>query len=206
MTYGGGVYGKGSFKTTGADYAEYFEWIDGNPDNEDRRGRFVTVDGEKIRFATADDDYILGVVSAAPAVEGDNYDDDWQGKYLTDIFGARLTQTVHHEAVYEERETIDPETGEKTIEKVLLHEAYDAEEWILNPDYDPTQEYVSREDRKEWSPIGFMGKLVVIDDGTCKVNGYCKAGENGIATKTTDKSGYRVMERIDDTHIKILVR
>ena len=206
VSYAGSVYGIGSFKTTGADYAEYFEWLDGNPDNEDRRGRFVTLDGDKIRFATADDDYILGVVSAAPAVEGDNYDDDWQGKYLTDVFGTRLTQTVHYEAEYEEHEIIDPETGEKTVEKVLLHEAYDAEEWILNPDYDPTQEYVSREDRKEWSPIGFMGKLVVIDDGTCKVNGYCKAGENGIATKTTDKSGYRVMERIDDTHIKILVR
>ena len=165
---------------------------------------FVTLDGEKIRLATADDDYILGVVSANPCIEGDVYSDDWQGKYLTDVFGQRLTQTVHIHARYEEQEVTDPETGETTTENVLIEEEHDAVQWVLNPDFDPEQEYVSREDRKEWSPIGLMGKLVVVDDGTCEVNGYCKAGVNGIATKADD--GYRVMARIDDTHIRVLVR
>ena len=204
VTYSGDVYGLSSFKATGADYAEYFEWKDGNPNNEDRRGRLVTLDGEKIRLATADDDYILGVVSANPCIEGDVYSDDWQGKYLTDVFGQRLTQTVHIPARYEEQEVIDHETGETTTENVLVEEEHDAVQWVLNPDYDPEKEYVSREDRKEWSAVGMMGKLVVVDDGTCEVNGYCKAGVNGIATKAND--GYRVMARIDDTHIRVLVR
>ena len=212
VAYDGSVYGLASYSSSGADYAEYFEWKDGNTDNEDRRGRLVTLDGEKIRFATADDDYILGVVSANPCIEGDVYSDDWQGKYLTDVFGQRLTQTVHIPARYEEQKVIDPETGETTTENILVEEEHDAVQWVLNPEYDPEQEYVSREDRKEWSAIGLMGKLVVVDDGTCEVNGFCKAGVNGIATKSRDieglptNDGYRVMARIDDTHIRVLVR
>ncbi len=204
VTYAGKAYGLSAYGSSGADYAEYFEWADGNPDSEDRRGRLVTLDGEKIRFATADDDYILGVVSANPCIEGDVYSDDWQGKYLTDVFGQRLTQIVHIPARYEEQEITDPETGETTTENVLIEDEHDAVQWVLNPDYDSEQEYISREDRKEWTSIGLMGKLVVIDDGTCEVNGYCKAGVNGIATKADD--GYRVMARIDDTHIRVLVR
>lgn len=212
VTYTGKAYGLSAYGSSGADYAEYFEWKDGNPNNEDRRGRLVTLDGEKIRFATADDDYILGIISANPCVEGDIQPDDWQGKYLTDVFGQRLTQTVHIPARYEEQEVTDPETGEATTENVLIEDEHDAVQWILNPDYDPEQEYVSREDRKEWSPVGMMGKLVVVDDGTCEVNGFCKAGANGIATKSRDieglptNDGYRVMARIDDTHIRVLVR
>ncbi len=195
----------GTYNSAGADYAELFEWLDGNPDNEDRRGRFVTLDGEKIRFATPDDDYILGIISAAPCLVGDSFS-DWQGKYLTDVFGKKLTQTVHYDAEYEEIESVVPETGEKTTEKVLVHDAYDAEEWILNPDYNADEEYIPRESRPEWAYVGFMGKLVVEDDGSCIVNGYCKVGENGIATNSTEKSGYRVMARLDDAHVKVLVR
>ena len=204
VTYAGQVYGTAAYSSTGADYAEYFEWADGNPDNEDRRGRLVTLDGEKIRLATAKDDYILGVVSANPCVKGDVYSDDWQGKYLTDVFGQRLTKTVHIPDRYEEHKTIDPETGETKTEKILVEKEHDAIQWIINPDYDPDKEYVSREDRPEWAPVGMMGKLVVVDDGSCEVNGFCKAGINGIATKADN--GYRVMKRIDETHILVLVR
>ena len=204
VTYTGQVYGTAAYSSTGADYAEYFEWFDGNSDNEDRRGRLVTLDGEKIRLATAKDDYILGVVSANPCVKGDVYSDDWQGKYLTDVFGQRLTKTVHIPDRYEEREEVDPETGETKIEKILVEKEHDAVQWIINPDYDQNKEYISREDRPEWAPVGMMGKLVVVDDGTCEVNGFCKAGINGIATKADN--GYRVMKRIDETHILVLVR
>ena len=204
VTYEGKAYGLSAYGSSGADYAEYFEWTDGNPNNEDRRGRLVTLDGEKIRFATSNDDYILGVISATPCVEGDNFSEDWQGKYLTDVFGQKLTQTVHVPAKYETVETVDPETGETTTEQVLIEEEHDEIQWVLNPDFDDTKEYVSREFRKEWSPVGMIGKLVVVDDGTCEVNGYCEAGENGIAT--TADSGYRVLSRIDDTHIRVLVK
>ena len=34
----------------------------------------------------------------------------------------------------------------------------------LNPDYDSTKDYVSREDRKEWDTVGLVGKLRDISD------------------------------------------
>lgn len=190
----GSVYGLSAFNSSGADYAEYFEWEDGNPDNEDRRGLFVTLDGEKIRLATSEDEYILGVISASPCLVGDSASEGWQGMYLKDVFGSYLTETVEIPA------EIDEETGRE------LRLAYTTTQFVSNPDYDNTQKYVNRESRKEWAPVGFMGKLVVVDDGTCVANSYCKVGENGVATNSTEKSGYRVMARLDDTHIKVLVR
>lgn len=60
----------GTVSSGNADYAEVGEWIDGNPDAEDRIGYFVCIDnntpGTKMRKATADDD-VRGVTVAAPA-------------------------------------------------------------------------------------------------------------------------------------------
>ncbi|MEY8389645.1 peptidase G2 autoproteolytic cleavage domain-containing protein, partial [Oscillospiraceae bacterium 38-13] len=72
-----GVYAAGSYNASGADYAELFEWADGNPEASDRAGRFVTLTGGKIRLARPGDGYILGLVSGNPSVVGDVYDDQW---------------------------------------------------------------------------------------------------------------------------------
>ena len=189
----GETYCNGTYNTSGADYAEYFEWMDKNINKEDRVGLFVTLDGELIRLANSTDDYILGVVSATPSIIGDSFFGDvWKNRYLKDIFGRPLTKTIHIE------EYIDEET-----KKIIP--AHDIVENIINPDWDNNQKYISREDRFEWSAIGLLGKLIVVDDGTCEVNGYCKVSDNGIGTKS-DNYGYRVMSRLDDTHIKILFR
>ena len=174
VTAAGAVMGTQSYTASGADYAEMFEWLDGNPDNSDRRGLFVTLDGEKIRLATADDDYILGVVSATPSVVADAHTDDWCKKWKTDIFGERLLD----------------ENGA----------------WILNDDFveEDNEKYVSRADRKEWAAVGMVGKLIVVDDGTCEVNGYCYPTSGGIATKS--ERGFRVIARIDESHIKVVVK
>ena len=188
----GKVYGTGTFGNTGADYAEYFEWFDGNPNNEDRRGHFVTLEGDKIRYATANDDYILGVVSANPSVAGDIYSEDWHNRYLKDVFGSKIVEVV--------------EVKETTNENGEIIPAHIERRWVLNPDYNPDAKYVSREERPEWAAIGIVGKLVVVDDGTCQVNGYCYPNANGIATASQERTNYRVMERLDDTHIKIFIR
>ena len=63
----------GTVSSGNANYAEVGEWIDGNPDGEDRIGYFVCVDnntpGVTMRKATADDD-VRGVTVAAPAFSG----------------------------------------------------------------------------------------------------------------------------------------
>ena len=177
-----GVYSSGSYHSSGADYAEYFEWLDGNLNNEDRRGRFVKLDGEKILLAESVEDDILGVVSGNPSVIGDSYEDQWRGQYMTDIYGEPLTEDYTDE--------------DGTTRKV----------WVLNPDYNPDKPYVPRSDRQEWSAVGMMGKLIVIDDGTCKPNDYCVPTTGGIATRSEGRVGYRVLSRIDDTHIKVLIK
>lgn len=76
----------GSSMTTPADYAEMFEWADGNPSGEDRVGMSVALVGDRIRIATGADEPI-GVVSAMPAVLADSGELRWNGKYVRDEFG-----------------------------------------------------------------------------------------------------------------------
>ncbi len=206
VAYNGNVYGLKAFNSTGADYAEMFEWTDGNPNNEDRRGLFAYIENGKMRLATAEDTdkCRLGVIAATPAVVGDNYDDNWCGKYLTDVFGAILTQKVHYDAEYKTVEYVDPQTGDPVTRQICVREECDVTEPVLNPDYDSEQIYIPRAERPEYDYWSFCGKLVVIDDGTCEPNGYCYPSENGVATST--ESGFYVMERLDDTHIRILLK
>ena len=191
ITSGGKCYGAMAFGASGADFAELFEWADGNPNDEDRRGLFVTLEGEKIKLANAGDDYI-GIISGDQAFIGNSASEEWQGKYLTDVFGAKLSQEVEVPA------KIDDVTG-----KVIIP-ASTTIQYVLNPDYNPNEEYIMRENRKEWGIVGLIGQIVMIDDGTCVVGGRVEPSTNGIGTASNN--GYRVMKRIDENHIKVLVK
>lgn len=196
----GGSYIMGGYNTGGADYAEMFEWQDGNPENQDRAGLFVTLDGNKIKIATPEDDFILGVVSGSPSVVGDVYDDQWKGMYMTDIFGRPIYEMRDFPA--ETRTIVKPDGTEETREIIPAQTKSVPK---LNPDYNNKEEYLPRSKRPEWDAVGMMGKLVVIDDGSCEVNGWCKVGECGKGTKSETRTHYRVMERLDDNHIQILI-
>ena len=78
--------------------------------------------------------------------------------------------------------------------------------FLLNPHYDPDREYLGRQSRPEWSPVGMIGQLVVIDDGSCETDGYCKVAEGGIATRSDDPTPYRVLARLDSNHIRIVLK
>lgn len=190
----GTVYFVGNLNAANADYAECFEWSDGNPEKEDRRGRFVTIDdGSTIRLANPDDDYILGIVSGAPTIIGDACGEDWHGRFLRDVYGTYLYEDVEYPAEYDEEGNEIVPAYTDTLRKP-------------NPEYDSSKTYIPRLHRPEWSAIGMMGKLVLDDDGTCNVNDYVTVGENGIGTKGTRANGYRVIERIDDSHVKVIFK
>ncbi|MBD5087381.1 MAG: hypothetical protein HDT30_01000 [Clostridiales bacterium] len=191
VDYNGKVFAKSEYASTGADYAEYFEWLDGNENDEDRRGFFVTLDGDKIKKANPDD-YILGIVSGQPAVLGNN-DECYMGRYELDEFGSYIEEEITINV-----ERVDEETREtKTIQET-------AKKWKEKETYDPTLPYVPRAKRKEWSAVGMLGVLSVRDDGTCEVNGYCKCGDDGIATKAEE--GYRVIKRINNNIVKVILK
>ena len=136
---GSGIgYCDGSWQGGGADYAEYFEWSDSNPNEEDRRGISVVLDGDKIREAVAGEDPI-GVISGNPSVVGDAAWNKWSGKYLRDEFGTYIQED--YEVVNDEGETVVQQRRK------------------LNPAYDPDVEYIPREQRPEWDCVGLMGKL-----------------------------------------------
>lgn len=185
LTYGSQMYlgTSGKYNASGADYAEYFEWLDGNTENENRRGLFVTLEGNKIRIAQSTDEYILGAVSRNACIIG-NADEEWQNRWMKDEFG---------ELIYE---TVEDEDGS------LI------EQPIQNPEYDSSLEYVSRSERKEWDIVGMFGVLALIDNGVCEINSYATVGENGTAVSADENSinKYRVIERISDSVIQIIFR
>lgn len=170
----GAAFASGGFKHEAmGDFAEYFEWEDGNANNEDRIGYMVTTNGEKILLAESYEDCI-GVVTGTGAFVADTASLDWHGRFMKDEWGRNIYEEIDGEKVQKE-----------------------------NPNYDPKKEYIPRMYRKEWSPIGLVGKLLVRQDGTLKVNGYagCK---NGIATD--DIKGYRVLKIVNDEIALILLK
>lgn len=210
IDYNGKLWCKSAYSATGADYAELFEWQDGNPNNEDRRGYFVTMDGDKIRKAQAGD-WILGIVSANPCVLG-NTDTEWQGQFLKDEFGAYLTEeftemetrTRYVQEVDEVGNPVLNENGAQTEVPEEYEEEITGTRYVLNPDYDPDAPYVDRMSRPEWNAVGMMGVLAVYDDGTCEVNGFCSCGADGIATASD--CGYRVVKRVTDNIVKVVFK
>ena len=169
------------FETRGGDYAEYWEYQDSNPDSEDRTGLFVTFTGNKIRIAQKGDNLAkVGVVSACPSVVGDSDQKEWLHKYQKDVYGRDIWEDVEQE--------------DGTVVK----------DRVLNPAYDETQKYIKRANRPEWDAVGTHGKLVVRDDGTCQPDGFCVPTDGGIATAAED--GFYVMERLDESHIRIYMR
>jgi hypothetical protein len=71
------------------DFAEYFEWADGNPEGQDRVGYMVQLNGDKIELAQNTDD-IIGVISATASVIGGACSLDWHGRFVKDVWGREL--------------------------------------------------------------------------------------------------------------------
>lgn len=160
----------GGADISSADYAEYFEWEDGNPNDEDRRGYpVVLVADGKIRIATEQDDdaEFLGIVSVEAAVVGDSAWAAWTGRYKKDKFGARVKEkyTTYNWGRKENFE--DPYEYSYTEETAAIHNVTIPEDAIqivkerpvYADDYDPDIEYTPRRDRVEWEAIGMLGKL-----------------------------------------------
>ena len=126
-------------------FSEVQEWEDGNPDNENREGYFVSLyktnEGIRLRKATSTS-FIRGVSVSTPAFSSGEF------STMRDESGNLLPRFTH---------------------------------------------------------VVFAGIVSVIDDGTCVEGGYCLSGDEGIAVSTENPYGYKVVSRIDETHIYILV-
>lgn len=202
VLFNGETHADGAFTNDGADYAEMFEWEDGNTDNEDRVGLFVTLDGDKIRTATSDDIYILGIVSGAPGVIGNN-PMRWKDKYLNDEWGRPVYEIIEQDIkipMDPTDEGYDPESNVQQT-KTVKQSSYVRK---LNPEWNCEIEYSLRSSRKEWASIGLMGQMLVRQDGTLVQGKFCKVNENGMATASD--TGYYVMHVNNEGQALILFK
>ncbi|USK50923.1 hypothetical protein LIT38_05535 [Bacillus sp. CMF12] len=176
----------GMYLSPAADYAEMFETLDGNSIDV---GYFVTTKGKKIRKATSSDHFILGITSATPSILGNSAGLRWQGKYVTDKWGRKTYHEVTIPAKKDkEGNVLIPERKEMQV--------------MLNPAWNPDEEYIPRTERPEWVAVGLIGQVLVRDDGTCEVDSYCMPNDEGIATKASQ--GYRVLERTGENQVLVL--
>jgi hypothetical protein len=176
----GNAFCDGSFSGGGADYAEYFEWSDGNASDEDRVGYSVVLDGNKIVKATDSDDVskIIGVISANPAFVGDNDIQRWKQKFLKDDFGREITEeitvtewkgeyteedgTVSKNHIYSYDTDRIPSDVTVPSDALVISSDENGNKLLrrkINPDWNENEKYISREDRKEWATVGLTGKL-----------------------------------------------
>lgn len=197
----GNGYWDGAADVGPADYAEYFEWNDGNLLNEDRVGYFVSLVGEKIEIGNSD---IIGIVSSTPAMAADAAPLKWKDTYLRDEFGRKIQEkyeiyvlnknTSAETRIYiDERKNIYKEVPSPgNILGVLYNGDSSSKEYAkdyysmkLNPLYDPNENYTPRKDRPEWSPIGLLGKLYVRTSEAITGN-KISVDANGMAINGTD--------------------
>jgi autotransporter adhesin len=177
----------GTVTTPAADYAEMFETSDGKSIDF---GYFVTLEENKVRIANDQDDYILGITSARPAILADSGELRWKHKYMTTEWGEILYEDTTLPSIIDgQGNVIVPERTERRA--------------LLNPNWDSNTEYIPRSKRQEWLAVGLIGKLLVRDDGTCMAGSYCQPNNEGIATASD--IGYRVLERTGQNQILVFM-
>lgn len=137
-----------TYCTTG--YCEYFKWK--STPVSDPVGLFVTLDGDELVVADNTSDYVLGVVSVAPAfvANGD-----------CEISGERFVRNDFNAI----------STAQRQWETCRVYDAT----------YDPLV-YIKKRFDPDWSAICLQGRVRVKQDGTLVVNGYADVDSSGEAT------------------------
>ncbi len=210
VTYKGDILGTKAFQSSGADYAEFIKpWADGNPDNEDRVGYFVTIKDGYLHKAN-EGDYITGITSGNPSVVG-NADEDYYWRYERDNFNRIVMEDVP-ETVQATDDEGNPLFDEETHEPIMVETGniIPNARMKLAKDYDPSlqESYVERKDRKEWDYVGMLGVLPVRDDGSCIPGQFCKCKNGGFATLADEKNfnTYMVIERITENIVAVILK
>ena len=163
---------------TPADYAEYFESTD---DSAISAGTTVVLENGKVRPAI-NSETPMGVIrpTGCSTTVGNASPMNYYSKYKRDVFGAHIYEeytitawtdsdgeyhnypsdsipndlTVPDDAEIITHET-NPEGYEVSPKRKLTRR-------IINPDYDPSKAYISREDRDEWNLVGLLGQVTIL--------------------------------------------
>lgn len=153
----------------------------------------------------------------------------WHLANLTDEFGRKLIRLIYntpvrkilikHKVIISSMiDTVLQETGPEVRDLIVntvltsddpdfdvieckdeIQDAESVRTLVPNPDYDPSQIYISRLARYSYIPVSYLGIVRVRDDGSCVPGAYCKCMTGGVATASTGTEGWKVMSRILDT-------
>jgi hypothetical protein len=150
----------GFFSNYGLDYAEYFEWHDGNPNEEDRIGLAVSLVEEtgKIKIAEIGETPI-GAVSGMSGMSGGEAGIHWNGYWDNDDWG----RPTYKQLVDSNGDLVFNEDGTPKMKRAI-NPAYDYE---LQKDYKP------RSQRSEWACIGLLGQVYLRKE-SIKSNNWIK--------------------------------
>ena len=176
----GNAYADGTWNNNGADYAEYFESATSAAIPV---GTTVVLDGSKVRASTDQDaaSLIMGVVrpkepSIASMVVGNTAWNKWQKMFLTDDFGRYILEAheviewdvtneigeIEHKSYESHAIPSGVVIPENATRKSIDEKGNAFTHYKLNPDYNPSHEYVPREERPEWLIIGLIGQVPVL--------------------------------------------
>lgn len=207
-----GTQGALTWQGTGADYGEYFEWKDKNINNEERTGFFVEIVDGKIEIAKSDN--VVGIISKTTTFVGDSVQDYWSEMHLKDEWGSVLTQKYEMYKFQEgelSKDVYFDQNGVCFIElpnynnvNGVFNDNYKKEEGtyikdidseIMNPNYDPSKNYIPRKNRKEWEVVGLLGKMKIRTSEQITGNFVDVDTNTGMAKNGTK---YPVMQKTKD--------
>ena len=184
----GATLADGSYSSSGADYAEYFESKTGNTV---AKGITVVMDGTKVKASTDSDSAssIVGVVrpkdfGKSGSVIGNAASNYWNQKYETDDFGSYVLEDVSsvewdyrgaEDDIEGTRNHINNQTNvvsfytDRVPTSITVPADGVANKKVttglkrrkLNSSYDKTKTYTSREERDEWLLVGMLGQVQV---------------------------------------------
>jgi hypothetical protein len=152
-TNSGNVFAEGTFNANQSlDYAEFFEWSDGNPSNEDRIGHTVSIDGLTGKIKIAEEgETVIGAISGTAGVIGGGHETNWHGRFKHDEWGREVFEELKDESgnlLYSDAETRSNYVKTNRIETSEYNSSLD-------------NSYVPRALRKEWAVVGLLGQIRV---------------------------------------------
>ena len=135
-----------SWNSNNFDFAEMFEWSDGNPEAEDRIGYSVCIDPLTGKIRKAEEgDTPFGVVSGTASFVANAGEHKWAGYWKRDEWGRQIKELAYN--------------GEG--DPLLDDEGNHRYKTAVNPEWDESlvYDYVPRDERPEWACIGVLGQV-----------------------------------------------
>jgi hypothetical protein len=189
----------GTVSTSFADYGEFFENL---KKGEIGKGVLIALEGEKVRPAKKDEDFI-GVVSGTAAIRLGDSPFCWHGRYLVDDWGQPVYEEIK-DPDWQPKKVPDekwkPKKGQTEADRPMIEVETEKDRPTIrvqkeNPDYDPQKEQKPRSQRpNEWTLVGLLGQVYVRCDKTVKPGDFVKSDNNGIGTKADEKTKLRAMK------------